>query len=170
MTYDNVELFKMIETRAKYNVANKKFFRNTDILRVAFGVSEETAYEIIKNIMASGKALPNTKESLIDEYMSMLLDGYMPLSEQYDIMGGDKLAAIKKEVEARKKNFVKGSILDVFEIVFNIPRKETTYIMEKYLNTIESSEFSYKLNEESFYRFLEKDMEELDKQADRFGL
>ena len=40
MTYDNVELFKYIEQRAKFNVENKKFFRNTDILIAAFGVSE----------------------------------------------------------------------------------------------------------------------------------
>ena len=37
MAYDNQELFKYIEKRAKYNVENKKFFRNTDILRAAFG-------------------------------------------------------------------------------------------------------------------------------------
>lgn len=170
MTYDNVELFKMIEKRAKYNVENKKFFRNTDILRVAFGVSEEKAYEIIKDIMASGKVVPNTKESLIYEYMNMLANGYMPLSQQYNLMGGDKLSSIKKEAERRKKNFVKGSILDIFEIVFNIPRKEIADIMVKYLSTIESSDFSYKFDEESFYRFLEKDMEELDNQAERFGL
>lgn len=170
MTYDNVELFKMIEKRAKYNVENKKFFRNTDILRVAFGVSEEKAYEIIKDIMASGKIVPNTKESLIYEYMNMLANGYMPLSQQYNLMGGDKLSSIKKEAERRKKNFVKGSILDIFEVVFNIPRKEIADVMAKYLGTIESSDFSYKFDEESFYRFLEKDMEELDKQAERFGL
>ena len=170
MTYDNIELFKVIEKRAKYNVENKKFFRNTDILMTAFGVSEEKAYEIIKDIMATGRNVPNTKESLINEYMNMLANGYMPLSEQYDLMGGDKLSAIKKEAERRKKNFVKGSILDIFEIVFNIPRKEVANIMEKYLETIESSEFLYKLDEESFYKFLEKDMEELDKQAERFSL
>lgn len=170
MTYDNIELFKLIEKRAKYNVENKKFFRNTDILRVAFGVSEEKAYEIIKDIMASGKIVPNTKESLIYEYMNMLANGYMPLSQQYNLMGGDKLSSIKKEAERRKKNFVKGSILDVFEIVFNIQSNEIADVVAKYLGTIESSDFSYKFDEESFYRFLEKDMEELDKQAERFGL
>ena len=34
MAYDNQELFKYIEKRAKYNVENKKFFRNTDILSI----------------------------------------------------------------------------------------------------------------------------------------
>ena len=107
MAYDNQELFKYIEKRAKYNVENKKFFRNTDILRAAFGVSEDKAYEIIKDMMASGKIVPNTKESLIDEYMNMLGNGYMTLSEQYSLIGGDKLSLIKKEAERRKEKFNK---------------------------------------------------------------
>ncbi|MBA9009332.1 hypothetical protein [Clostridium saccharobutylicum] len=48
MAYDNQELFKYIEKRAKYNVKDKKFFRNTDVLKEAFLISEDKAYEIFK--------------------------------------------------------------------------------------------------------------------------
>lgn len=170
MAYDNQELFKYIEKRAKYNVENKKFFRNTDILRAAFGVSEDKAYEIIKDMMASGKVVPNTKESLIDEYMNMLGNGYMTLSEQYSLIGGDKLSLIKKEAERRKEKFNKGSICDMLQIVFNVDNKDLEDIIIKYLKTVESTDFSFKFTEESFYEFLEKDMNELDKQADRFRI
>ncbi|MBS5982365.1 MAG: hypothetical protein KIC67_07080 [Clostridium butyricum] len=170
MAYDNQELFKYIEKRAKYNVENKKFFRNTDILRAAFGVSEDKAYEIIKDMMASGKIVPNTKESLIDEYMNMLGNGYMTLSEQYSLIGGDKLSLIKKEAERRKEKFNKGTICDMLQIVFNVDNKDLEDIIIKYLKTVESTNFSFKFTEESFYEFLEKDMNELDKQADRFRI
>ena len=170
MAYDNQELFKYIEKRAKYNVENKKFFRNTDILRAAFGVSEDKAYEIIKDMMASGKVVPNTKESLIDEYMNMLGNGYMTLSEQYSLIGGDKLSLIKKEAERRKERFNKGTICDMLQIVFNVDNKDLEDIIIKYLKTVESTDFSFKFTEESFYEFLEKDMNELDKQADRFRI
>ncbi|EMU55503.1 MULTISPECIES: hypothetical protein [Clostridium] len=170
MAYDNQELFKYIEKRAKYNVENKKFFRNTDILRAAFGVSEDKAYEIIKDMMASGKVVPNTKESLIDEYMNMLGNGYMTLSEQYSLIGGDKLSLIKKEAERRKEKFNKGTICDMLQIVFNVENKDLEDIIIKYLKTVESTDFSFKFTEESFYEFLEKDMNELDKQADRFRI
>lgn len=158
MAYDNQELFKYIEKRAKYNVENKKFFRNTDILRAAFGVSEDKAYEIIKDMMASGKVVPNTKESLIDEYMNMLGNGYMTLSEQYSLIGGDKLSLIKKEAERRKEKFNKGTICDMLQIVFNVDNKDLEDIIIKYLKTVESTDFSFKFTEESFYEFLEKDM------------
>ena len=170
MAYDNQELFKYIEKRAKYNVENKKFFRNTDILRAAFGVSEDKAYEIIKDMMASGKVVPNTKESLIDEYMNMLGNGFMTLSEQYSLIGGDKLSLIKKEAERRKEKFNKGTICDMLQIVFNVDNKDLEDIIIKYLKTVESTDFSFKFTEESFYEFLEKDMNELDKQADRFRI
>lgn len=170
MAYDNQELFKYIEKRAKYNVENKKFFRNTDILRAAFGVSEDKAYEIIKDMMASGKIVPNTKESLIDEYMNMLGNGYMTLSEQYSLIRGDKLSLIKKEAERRKEKFNKGTICDMLQIVFNVDNKDLEDIIIKYLKTVESTDFSFKFTEESFYEFLEKDMNELDKQADRFRI
>ena len=114
--------------------------------------------------------MPNTKESIIAEYMNMLANGYMPLSEQYNLMGGDKLSSIKREAERRKKNFVRGSILDVFKIVFNISDEEINEVLKKYLDTIESTEFSFKINEENFYKFLEKNVDELDKQAERFEI
>ena len=66
-------------------------------------VSEDKAYEIIKDMMASGKVVPNTKESLIDEYMNMLGNGYMTLSEQYSLIGGDKLSLIKKRSREKKR-------------------------------------------------------------------
>ena len=121
-------------------------------------------------MMASGKVVPNTKESLIDEYMNMLGNGYMTLSEQYSLIGGDKLSLIKKEAERRKEKFNKGTICDMLQIVFNVENKDLEDIIIKYLKTVESTDFSFKFTEESFYEFLEKDMNELDKQADRFRI
>lgn len=169
MALNNQELLEYIEKRAKYNVKDKKFFRNTDILKEAFLITEERAYEILKEIMIR-KNIKNTKEAIIDEYLNMLGSGYDSLKEQLELFGGNKLTAIKKEAELRFKNFGKGSIIDVFKEVYNIEDKDIPDILAKYMNSLQSMEFAFKVNVDTFNKFLEDDFEEQDKQAKRYDL
>jgi len=169
MTLGNQELFKYIEKRAKYNVKDKKFFKNTDILKEAFLISEEKAYEILKDIM-SRKNIKNSKDAIIDEYMNMLGNGYDSLSGQVELFGGHKFPAIKKEAEHRLKSFEKGTIIDVFKDIFNVSDEDMPYIIMKYMDSLTAQEFSFKVNINTFYEFLEDDLDELDKQAKRYGI
>jgi hypothetical protein len=169
MALNNQELLEYIEKRAKYNVREKKFFRNTDILKEAFLISEERDYEILKDIMIR-KNIKNTKEAIIDEYLNMLGSGYTSLKEQLELFGGHKLTAIKKEAELRFKNFGKGSILDVFKEVYNIEHEDIPDILVKYMNSLQGMEFAFKVNTDTFNKFLEDDFEEQDKQAKRYDL
>ena len=169
MAIDNQELFKYVERRAKHNVKDKKFFRNTDILQEAFLISEDRAYEILKDIM-SRKNIKNSKEAVIDEYMNMLGNGTASLKEQIDIFGGHKFPVIKKEAERRFKNFEKGTIIDIFRDVYNVIDEEVTYTIMKYMESLTSEEFSFKVNINTFNKFLEDNLEEMDKQAKRYGI
>ena len=169
MIVGNQELFKYIEKRAKYNVKDKKFFRNTDILKEAFLVSEETAYEILKDIM-SRKTVKNTKEAVIEEYMNMLGYGYAPLKEQMELFGGDKLSTIKKQAEHRFKKFKGGTIIDVFKNIYNITDEDIPSIVMRYMDSLTAEEFAFKVNINTFYKFLDDNLDELDKQAERYGL
>ena len=169
MAIDNQELFNYIEKRAKYNVKDKTFFRNTDILKEAFLVSEDTAYEILKDIM-SRKNIKNTKEAVIEEYMNMLGDGYAPLKEQMELFGGHKLSAIKKEAEYRFKKFKGGTITDVFKEIYNVADEDIPTTVVRYMDSLKDKEFAFKVNINTFHKFLDKNMDELDKQAERYGL
>lgn len=168
MALNNQELLEFIEKRAKYNVKDKQFFRNTDILKEAFLVSEERAYEILKDIMIR-KNIKNTKEAIIDEYLSMLGNGYAPLKEQIELYGGHKLPSIKKEAERRLKNFSKGSIIDIFREVYNVEEEEISDLLVKYMSFLNSTDFAFKVNITTFNKFLEDNFEEIDKQANRYG-
>ena len=168
MALDNQELLEYIEKRAKYNIKDKKFFRNTDILREAFLVSEEKAYEILKDIMIR-KNIKNTKEAIIDEYLYMLGNGYASLKEQMDLFGGHKLSAIKKEAERKLKNFDKGSIIDIFREVYNVDEEDIPELLVKYMDFLQGTDFDFKVNITNFNKFLEDDFDELDKQAKRYG-
>ena len=168
MALDNQELLEYIEKRAKYNVKDKQFFRNTDILKEAFLVSEETAYEILKDIMIR-KNIKNTKEAIIDEYLSMLGNGYASLKEQIELYGGHKLPAIKKEAERRLKNFNKGSIIDIFREVYNVEEEDISDLLIKYMSFLNATDFAFKVNITTFNKFLEDNFEEIDKQAKRYG-
>lgn len=170
MAYDNVELFKYIEKRARYNVRNKKFFRNTDVLKAAFGVSEEMAYGILRDMMNMTSSMENSKDAIIDQYLKMLGSGYIPLSEQYEMMGGDKLKKIKKEAERRLLNFHKGNLMDLLHTVYNVSEDELKETAIKFIESINSYEFSFKADADAFYKFLENDMDELDRQWERFNL
>ena len=169
MTLGNQELLKYIEKRARYNVKDKKFFRNTDILKEAFSVSEEKAYEILKDIM-SRKNIKNSKEAVVDEYLNMLGNGYDSLREQVELFGGHKFPAIKKEAERRFKNFEKGTIIDIFREIFNISDNDMPSMVIKYMDSLTAPEFSFKVNINTFYKFLEDNIDELDKQAERYDL
>lgn len=168
MALNNQELLEYIEKRAKYNVKDKKFFRNTDILREAFLVSEERAYEILKDILIR-KNIKNTKEAIIDEYLNMLGNGYASLKEQIELFGGHKLSTVKKEAELRLKHFDKGSIIDVFREVYNVDEEEISELLMKYMEFLKSIDFDFKVNIITFNKFLEDDFDELDKQAKRYG-
>jgi hypothetical protein len=169
MALGNQELLMYIEKRAKYNIKDKKFFRNTDILKEAFLISEQKAYEILKDIM-SRKNIKNTKEAVVDEYINMLGYGYDSLKEQVELLGGHKLTAIKKEAEHKLKNFEKGTIIDIFKEIFNISDEDIPYMVMKYMDSLTAPEFSFKVNINTFYKFLEDNMDELDKQAERYDL
>ena len=168
MALDNQELLEYIEKRAKYNVKDKQFFRNTDILKEAFLVSEERAYEILKDIMIR-KNIKNTKEAIIDEYLYMLGNGYASLKEQVDLFGGHKLPAIKREAERRLKNFDKGSIIDIFKEVYNVDEEDISDLLIKYMRFLKATDFAFKVNVITFNKFLEDNFEEIDKQAKRYG-
>ncbi|MDO5516736.1 MAG: hypothetical protein Q4F66_04225 [Clostridium sp.] len=170
MAYDNAELFKYIEKRARHNVRNKKFFRNTDVLQAAFGLSEEMAHEIFRDMMNMTSSMENSKDAVIDQYLKMLGNGYMLLSEQYELMGGDKLTAIKKEAKRREADFHKGSLIDILHDVYDVSENEMQETVMKFIKSIDSHDFSFKVNAESFYKFLESDMDELDRQYERFNL
>lgn len=168
MALDNQELLEYIEKRAKYNVKAKQFFRNTDILKEAFLVSEERAYEILKDIMIR-KNIKNTKEAIINEYLYMLGNGYASLKEQLDLFGGHKLPAIKKEAERRLKNFDKGSIIDIFREVYNVDEEEISDLLIKYMSSLKATDFDFKVSVITFNKFLQDNFEEIDKQAKRYG-
>jgi len=169
MAVGNQELFKYIEKRAKYNVKDKKFFRNTDILQEAFLIPEDRAYEILKDIM-SRKNIKNTKEAVIDEYMNMLGYGYASLKEQVELLGGHKLSAIKKEAEYKFRKFNGGTIIDVLKEVYNVEDEDMPSIIMRYMESLTAEEFSFKVNINTFNKFLEENLDELDKQAKRYGI
>jgi hypothetical protein len=169
MTLSNQELLRYIEKRAKYNVKDKSFFRNTDILKEAFLITEEKAYEILKDIM-SRKNIKNSKEAVIDEYLNMLGNGYDSLREQVELFGGHKFSAIKKEAERRCRSFEKGTIRDVFKEIFNVAEEDIPYTLMKYMDSLVATEFLFKVNINTFYKFLEDDLNELDKQAKRYNI
>lgn len=169
MAVDNQELFKYIEKRAKYNVKDKKFFRNTDILKEAFLIPEDRAYEILKDIM-SRKNIKNTKEAVIDEYMNMLGYGYASLKEQVELFGGHKLSAIKKEAEYKFRKFKGGTIIDILKEVYCVEDEDITSLIMRYMESLTSEEFAFKVNINTFHRFLEENLDELDKQAKRYDI
>ena len=169
MAVGNQELLKYIEKRAKDNVKDKKFFRNTDILQEAFLITEDRAYEILKDIM-SRKNIKNTKEAVVDEYINMLGYGYASLKEQVELFGGHKLSAIKEEADYKFRKFKGGTIIDVLKDVYNVEDEDMPSIIMRYMESLTSEEFSFKVNINTFNKFLEENMDELDKQAKRYGI
>lgn len=160
-------LLKYIEDRARENVKEKSFFRMTDVLENAFWLSKEKSYEILKNIMAR-KNIGNSKNDVINEYIDMLKKGYGSIQEQVEIFGGDKVLSIIDTAERRLKKYKGGTFFDVLRHIYKIPDEEMMELTKKYLEFLNSPSFIFRLEKETFHKFLQSDLEELDKQFDRF--
>ncbi|EHI98836.1 hypothetical protein CDLVIII_2174 [Clostridium sp. DL-VIII] len=167
LTVTEERLLKYIEERARENVKGKTFYKMTDVLEQAFWISEDRAYEVLKNII-SRKNIGNSKEAIINEYIDMLKKGYGSIQEQVEVFGGDKVQGVLYTAERRLKNFGGGSFLDILREVYKVPDEEIMELTEKYLNYLNSPLFLFKLEKETFHKFLESDIEELDKQFNRF--
>lgn len=167
LTVTEERLLQYIEKRSRDNVKGKKFYKMTDILEQAFWMSEERAYEVLKNII-SRKNIGNSKDAIINEYIDMLKKGYGSIQEQVEVFGGDKVTSVTYTAGRRLKNFAGGTFFDLLREVYKVPDDEMMEVTEKFLNYLNSSLFSYRLEKETFHKFLESDLEELDKQFDRF--
>ena len=167
LTATEERLLRYIEDRARENVKGKTFYKMTDILEQAFWISEEKAYEVLKNII-SRKNIGNSKEAVINEYIEMLKTGYGSIQGQVEVFGGDKLQTVIQTADKRLKEFRNGTFFDILREVYKIPEDEIMGITEKYLNYLNSPVFSFRVEKDTFDKFLETDLEELDKQFDRF--
>ncbi|MCI1477580.1 MAG: hypothetical protein LKH93_03650 [Clostridium beijerinckii] len=167
LTATEERLLEYIEERARANVRGKTFYKMTDILEQAFWISEEKAYEVLKNIIAR-KNIGNSKDAIIDEYIDMLKKGYGSIQEQVDLFGGDKYTSVMYAAERRLKQYEGGTFFDLLREVYKVPDEEIMEVTEKYLKFLNSPIFSYRLEKETFHKFLQSDLEELDKQFNRF--
>lgn len=167
LTTTEEKWLEFIEKRARDNIKGRSFFRVTDILEDAFCLSEDKAYEVLKNIMAR-KTIGNSPNAVIDEYLSMLEKGYGSIKEQMEIMGGDKWLYVKSTSDIRARRFEGGTILDALREIYNIQEEELLPVLEKFLNSIRSSEFSFTFDKKLFDKFLEDNMEEIEAQAERY--
>lgn len=167
LTATEERLLKYIEDRARDNVKGKTFFKMTDILEQAFWISREKSYEVLKNIMAR-KNIGNSKNDVINEYIDMLKKGYGSIQEQVEVFGGDKLSSVIYTAEKRLKKHEGGTFFDVLRNVYKISDEDIMKVTEKYLEFLNSPSFVFRLEKETFHRFLESNLEELDKQFDRF--
>ncbi len=167
LTATEERLLEYIEERARGNVKGKTFYKMTDILEQAFWISEEKAYEVLKNIIAR-KNIGNSKDAIIDEYIDMLKKGYGSIQEQVDLFGGDKYTSVMYAAERRLKKYEGGTFFDLLREVYKVPDEEIMDVTEKYLKFLNSPIFSYRLEKETFHKFLQSDLEELDKQFNRF--
>jgi len=160
-------LLKYIEDRARENVKEKRFYKMTDVLEHAFWISKEKSYEILKNIMAR-KNIGNSKNDIINEYIDMLKKGYVSIQEQVEVFGGDKFSSIVNTAEKRFKKYKGGTFFDGLREVYKISDDDIMDVTEKYLKFLKSPSFVFRLDKETFHKFLQSDLEELDKQFDRF--
>ncbi|AJG98017.1 MULTISPECIES: hypothetical protein [Clostridium] len=167
LTATEERLLEYIEERARANVKGKTFYKMTDILEQAFWISEEKAYEVLKNVIAR-KNIGNSKDAIIDEYIDMLKKGYGSIQEQVDLFGGDKYTSVMYAAERRLKQYEGGTFFDLLREVYKVPDEEIMEVTEKYLKFLNSPIFSYRLEKETFHKFLQSDLEELDKQFNRF--
>ncbi len=167
LTATEGRLLKYIEGRARENIKGKAFYKMTDILEYAFWMPEEKAYEILKNIMAR-KNIGNSKNDIINEYIDMLKKGYGSIQEQVDVFGGDKVSSVRDTAERRLEKYEGGTFFDVLRDIYKISDENIMELTEKYLEFLNSPSFIFRLEKETFHKFLESDLEELDKQFDRF--
>lgn len=167
LTATEERLLKYIEDCARRNIEGKKFYKMTDILEHAFWISEEKAYEVLKNII-SRKDIGNSKNEVINEYIDMLKKGYGSIQEQVDVFGGDKYSSVVYTAEKRLKQYEGGSFYDVLREVYKVSEEDIQDLVEKYLNFLYSASFVFRLEKDTFHKFLQSDLEELNKQFDRF--
>lgn len=98
----------------------------------------------------------------------MLKKGYGSIQEQVDLFGGDKYTSVMYAAERRLKQYEGGTFFDLLREVYKVPDEEIMEVTEKYLKFLNSPIFSYRLEKETFHKFLQSDLEELDKQFNRF--
>ena len=156
-----------IEQRARHNIRGKNFFTTTDVLEEAFWMSKDKAYEVLKNILGR-KTIRNSPDAIVDEYIDMLKKGYASIEEQIDIFGGDKASRVESTARIRFKKFAGGTFIDALREVYNVEEDEIMPLIGRYLGSLESQVFSYTVDQESFQRYLESNVEELDAQFKRF--
>ncbi|MDR3598305.1 hypothetical protein [Clostridium sp.] len=167
LTVTEERLLKYIEDRARENIKGKSFYKMTDVLEQAFWISEEKSYEVLRNII-SRKNIGNSKDAIVNEYIDMLKKGYGSIQEQVEIFGGDKVTNVMYTSKKRLKAFEGGTFFDILRHVYKVPDEEIIPLTEKYLQFLNSPLFSYRLEEETFHKFLQSNLDELDKQYDRF--
>ena len=167
LTATEDRLLKYIEGRARENVKGKAFYKMTDILEHAFLIPKEMSYDVLKNIIAR-KNIGNSKNDIINEYIDMLKKGYGSIQEQVDVFGGDKASSVMYTAERRLKKYEGGTFFDVLREVYKVADEDIIKLTEKYLEFLNSPSFIFRLEKETFHKFLQSDLEELDKQFDRF--
>jgi predicted nucleic-acid-binding protein len=167
LTATEERLLKYIEDCARKNVEGKSFYKMTDILEHAFLVSEEKAYEVLKNII-SRKDIGNSKNDVINEYIDMLKKGYGSIQEQVDVFGGDKFSSVVYTAEKRLKQYEGGTFFDILRDVYKVSEEDIPKLIENYLKFLYSASFVFRLEKDTFHKFLQSDLDELNKQFDRF--
>ena len=167
LTDTEERMLEYIQTKANENIKGKTFFRMTDVLEDAFMLTEDKAYEVFKNIM-SRKNIGNSKYDIIDEYIDMLKKGYGSIKDQVDIFGGDKYSMVISTAKKRLKSYDGGNFYTLLRKVYNVSDDEINELALKYLYFANSPGFNIKIDEESYNKFLESNIEELDKQYERF--
>ncbi|MGN0144444.1 MAG: hypothetical protein ACI398_05630 [Clostridium sp.] len=167
LTHTEERMIEYIQSQAEENIRGKNYFRMTDVLEDAFLLTEDKAYEVFKNIM-SRKNIGNSKYDIIDEYIDMLKKGYGSIKEQVDIFGGDKFSIVISTARHRINNYKGGTFFDILREVYNVSEDEVNEVALKYLSFARSSGFNIVIDEEKYNKFLHDDIEELDKQYERF--
>lgn len=167
LTHTEERMIKYIEDQAEENIRGKSYFRMTDVLEDAFLLTEDKAYEVFKNIM-SRKNIGNSKYDIIDEYIDMLKKGYGSIKEQLDLFGGDKYSMVISTARHRLNDYEGGTFFDILRDVYNVSEDEINEVALKYLDFAKTSGFNIVIDEEKYNKFLRQDMEELDKQYERF--
>ncbi|WP_294392955.1 hypothetical protein [uncultured Clostridium sp.] len=167
LTDTEERMLEYIQTQANKNVEGKTFFRMTDVLEDAFLITEDKAYEAFKDIM-SRKNIGNSKYDIIDEYIEMLKKGYGSIKEQIDIFGGDKYSIVSSTARKRIKSYDGGTFFDILKEVYNVSDEDLEPLALKCLSFAKSSGFNIRIDEEIYNKFLKYDVEELNKQYERF--
>lgn len=167
LTTTEERLIKYIEQCAKDNIRDKSYFRMTDVLQDAFLLTEDKAYDVFKNIIAR-KYIRNSKYDIVSEYIDMLKEGYDSIQDQVEAYGGDKFKRVVNTAEQRLKNYEGGTFFDVLRKVYRVSDEEIMPLVEKFLNYVTSPGFTIRLEKEIYHKFLQDDLEELEKQYQRF--